>query len=178
VCVLDLARRNAEACQIASPRANRPARRSASRLAQSKRERGRQTTAILVTSPATFRRPRRCAAVPRVQAHRQRPSDPTLWRSTPGCCVRDRRATALVTCERRCRRASVRAVAGGAQPRSSTPDLRGRAGPRGTRANGNIHAASSGSPVVPHVRRSSLTRPSDGQDAGSMREAFGGGISL
>jgi hypothetical protein len=89
-----------------------------------KRERGRQTTAILITSPATFRRPRRCAAVPRVQAHRQRPSDPTLWRSTPGCGVRDRKATALVTRERRCRRASVRAVASVAQPRSATPDLK------------------------------------------------------
>jgi hypothetical protein len=91
---------------------------------QRARERGRQTTAILVTSPAAFRRPRRCAAVSRVQAHRQRPSDPTLWRSTPGCCVRDRKATALVVIERRCRRASVRAVAGGAQPRSATPDLK------------------------------------------------------
>ena len=170
--------RSPEGCQRANPRAHRPARRSASRLAQGKRERGRQTTAILVTSPATFRRPRRCAAVPRVQAHRQRPSDPTLWRSTPGCCVRDRKATALGDAERRCRRASVQCVATPAQPRSATPDLRGRAGPRGTRANGNIHAASSGSPALPHVRRSSLTRPSIGQDGWSMGEAERAGTSF
>ena len=103
---------------------------------------------------------------------------PTRWRFAPGSGVQDRRATALVTVERRCRRASAQSVAIlrslGPRPRI----YRGRAGPRGTRANGNIHAASSGSPVLPRVRRSSLTRPSDGQDAGSMGEEFWGRISV
>jgi hypothetical protein len=109
-------------------------------------------------------------------AHRQRPSDPTLWRSTPGCCVRDRRATALGDARRRCRRASVRLIAEGAQPRSATPDLRGRAGPRDTRANGNIHAASSGSPALPRIRRSAATSL-DGQGGNSMRGREAAGIS-
>jgi hypothetical protein len=102
---------------------DRPARRSASRLAQQKRERGRRAAAILGNGPAPVRRPRRCAAVPRVQAHRQRASDPTLWRSTPGCGVRDR----LSDCARGCQAPQpegVRAVCcQSAQPRSATPDL-------------------------------------------------------
>ena len=90
-------------------------------MAQPKRERGRQTTAILGNSPATFRRPRRLLAVPRVRSHRQWASGPP-GRLAPGCIVEDRGLLrSRLKCERHCRRASVQLVA-----RVHSPDHRPR----------------------------------------------------
>ena len=72
-----------------------------------------------------------------------------------------------------------------AQPRSATPDLRGRA-ILATRVRTETftrprpgHRCPCGAWLRhdPHVRRSSLTRPSIGQDGGSMGEVWRAGIT-
>ena len=88
------------------------------------RERGRQTTAIL-TSPAAFRRPRAVVLPcrecnigcngPSVPSWLLSEPDYASFRTSGGCAARSPEP-------RRCRRASVRAVASSARPRSPAPE--------------------------------------------------------
>ena len=160
----------------------RPAPRGGSRLAQRKRERGRQTTAILVTP---VRRAFsdgarvRWLAVPRVRSHRQRAFGPTLWRETPGLRIRTvggcapRRSDA----ERRCA-TGVRAVRCRSCTASSPrPRHLRRALPRDRRMIAKSALPQPGTGPAPRQTLSCCV-PLSGKAARSMGEVWRVGISL
>ena len=157
--------------------ANRPARRSASRLAQRKRERGRQTTAILVTIRQPSGARVRCSASAEgaTSSSAGLRSHPAAFRA-PDCRRSGPSTAALLVgvSGAAARRASVRPIAGGAQPRSPAPESE-ESYPRDDAANGKQRRLNRATHLAP-LQTLSCCVPLSGKAAGSMREVFGAGI--